>query len=436
MALDTEVIAQDIEYCERCRCHFCTEYCASYQVSKWLPWSARGRMDISRYLNEGSLIFDENVRDAIYTCQLCRRCSEHCSAVLPNDRKIDVAETMVLMRNEIVTKHPELEPDVFREMCANMKECGAMVATTPKEKTAWVKGLDLREGGERIFFASCMNPLMGYFAMALESAQKYKMSMTGLLKAEKGMRKLKLDKVFRSIADTALKSNEGYVQTLRSSVKILQKLGLEVGYLADEPCCGAALHTYGHLDDFQAHSQKTWATLKQQGVREIIMINPICQGIMASVYPQFVEGWDITCRHLWEVVAEKIQSQDISLESPQERTVTFHDPCYAARYVNQIEPPRVILNNTRNIRFVEAEYHGRFTNCCGGGGAEVKYSELTTKMATNRVKELLETGADTIVTSCPICVVMLKLGVKEAGLKAEVMDIAEFIASGLQISND
>lgn len=431
MPTDIEIVNRDIDYCERCRCQFCTEYCASYQVLKHMPWSARGRMDIARYIRNEELDYNEEVRDAIYTCQLCKRCYEHCSAVLPDQKRIDVAEAMVFFRNEIVTKHPELEPKVFSEMCNTMKSCGAMVATSPKEKVAWAKDLGLKEGGERIFYASCMNPLMGYFEMALKSSEKYGMSMKNLMKAEKGMRTFKLDKVFRGIADTAFHSNDVYIETLRKSVKILQKIGVDVGYLPDEPCCGAALHTYGHLDDFKEHAEKTFKTLKEKGVKEVVMINPICQGIMATVYPEFVDGWDIKCLSVIDIVAEKVKNQEITLALENEQTVTYHDPCYATRYLDQLEASRDILNNIKNMAFIEPQYSGKRTNCCGGGGAEVKYSELSMTMAKNRSKELLDTGANKIVTSCPICVVMLRLGVKEIDKTAEVIDISDLIFQSL-----
>lgn len=431
MAKDIDTINRDIDYCERCRCQFCTEYCASYQVTKRLPWSARGRLDIARYLRDGEMEFDEQVRDAVYTCQLCKRCYEHCSAVLPDHKRIDVAEMMVFFRNEIVTKHPGLEPDVFRDMCENMKTCGAIVATSAKEKAAWAKDLGLLEGGERIFYASCMNPLMGYFEMALKTSEKIGMSMKGLIKAEKGIRKLKLDKVLRGIANSALHSNDIYLETLRNSVKILQKLDINVGYLSDEPCCGAALHTYGHLGDFKEHAKKTFQALKEKGIREVIMINPICQGIMATVYPNFVDGWDIQCLSFLDIVAEKVKQQEIRLALGEELTVTYHDPCYGTRYLDQVTASREILKNIENLNFVEPEYHGKKTNCCGGGGPEVKYSELSMTMAKNRAVELLETGADKIITACPVCVVMLRLGVKEAGKKAEVLDLSDLICRAL-----
>jgi len=431
MTIDENVINRDIDYCERCRCHFCTEHCASYQVSKRVPWSARGRMDIARYLRDGDVEYDEEVRDAIYTCQLCKRCYENCSAVLPEHARIDIADAMVYLRNEIVTKHPELEPDVFRDMCETMKNDGAMVNATTKEKLAWVKGLGLKEGGERVFYASCMNPLMGYFEMALKSSEKFGMSMSGMMKANKGLQKLKLDKALRGIAGAALGSNEPYNETLKNSVRILQKLGVEVGYLPEEPCCGTALHTYGHLDDFRAHAQNTYRALKEKGVKEIIMINPICQGILQTVYPEFVEGWDIKCRSVIDVVAEQIKENKISLALKDELTVTYHDPCYSARYMNQVEEPRVILNNIKNLKFVEPENHGKQTNCCGGGGPEVKYSDLSNTMAKNRAVELMDTGAEKIVTTCPVCVVMLRLGVKDAGKKTEVLDMSDLVLQAL-----
>jgi glycolate oxidase iron-sulfur subunit len=62
----------------------------------------------------------------------------------------------------------------------------------------------------------------------------------------------------------------------------------------------------------------------------------------------------------------------------------------------------------------------------------VIFPEISQTIAANRVEELLKTGASTIVTSCPGCLIQLREGVKK--LKArqvQVMDMAQLLQSAL-----
>ena len=44
-----------------------------------------------------------------------------------------------------------------------------------------------------------------------------------------------------------------------------------------------------------------------------------------------------------------------------------------------------------------------------------------------RVKELAETGCDTVAVGCPFCSIMVKDGLDAVGSEMEVMDVAEIL---------
>ena len=85
-------------------------------------------------------------------------------------------------------------------------------------------------------------------------------------------------------------------------------------------------------------------------------------------------------------------------------------------------------------------YWGKFTNgdcstCCGGGGGfEAVFPELSQILATNRAKELLDTGADMLVTQCPGCIMQLKEGLKELKkTDVPVLDLAQVLATAMGV---
>ena len=59
--------------------------------------------------------------------------------------------------------------------------------------------------------------------------------------------------------------------------------------------------------------------------------------------------------------------------------------------------------------------------------------KLGTRVNHTRTDHALDTGADTLCTSCPFCMTMLDDGVKDKGKEEEfkVRDIAEIVAQAL-----
>jgi Fe-S oxidoreductase len=87
------------------------------------------------------------------------------------------------------------------------------------------------------------------------------------------------------------------------------------------------------------------------------------------------------------------------------------------------------------MNLVEMTHHRADSLCCGGGGgrmwqdikAEVKMSEV-------RIREAEATGAQILVTACPLCRIMLEDARKSLGLieKLKVMDLNELVLQAME----
>ncbi|HEY5434593.1 MAG TPA: (Fe-S)-binding protein, partial [Candidatus Limnocylindrales bacterium] len=82
--------------------------------------------------------------------------------------------------------------------------------------------------------------------------------------------------------------------------------------------------------------------------------------------------------------------------------------------------------------------NGRQSFCCGGGGGRMWMEETRgTRVNAARTLQVLDTGAETVATACPFCMVMLRDGLDEAGRGAgtgspvSAQDIAEVLASAI-----
>ena len=64
--------------------------------------------------------------------------------------------------------------------------------------------------------------------------------------------------------------------------------------------------------------------------------------------------------------------------------------------------------------------------CCGGAGSyALTHYDLSMKVLDRKMKNLKNTDADILVTSCPACMIQLSFGIKRHGLKTQVFHISE-----------
>jgi Fe-S oxidoreductase len=301
----------------------------------------------------------------------------------------------------------------------------------------WAKDLNLPKEAETVFFAGCGYQYNTSLDFLMSIIRKLDRSPVG---AEMPMgvagfaKKLGIDpaQMFRRLA---ARDSDSAARPLLDAVKVLKGLGVEFGYLAeDEPCCGGILHYIGLEEDFSRNAQNLYKNLKSRGVRKIIGIVPSCTYTLAELVPKHVPGYDLEVKHFLQVVLEGIKTRD--LHFPRQAKVVYHDPCQLARYLGLIEEPRRILKAIKGIELVEPDWtYGEWATCCGGGGGfEVVFPELSQILAVNRAKELLETGAQIIVTHCPGCVMQLEEGLKTLKIKdVEVLDLAQVVAMAMGV---
>ena len=330
----------------------------------------------------------------------------------------------------------ELIPPGLTYLADNIISKQNILGVSKEQSAKWAQGLNLPKRSETIFFAGC-----GYqFSSRLETLMSLIRQMDqSIIGAELPMRfarfQKKLGLNLPGIYSRVLaKGDDTEVQPLKAAIKVLRNLGIQLGYLADdEPCCGAPLYHAGWHKEFAKNARQAYQKLKSFGVRQVISMVPYCTHAILRLFPLYVEGYDLKVKHFLEVVSENVSSRE--LRFPRKVKVTYHDPCQLVRYLALIEEPRKILRSIKGIKLVETDWTKReWATCCGGGGGfEAVFPELSQILAVNRVSELLETGAEIIVTHCPGCVMQLKGGLKE--LKAEgvaVLDLAQIIAMAME----
>ena len=330
----------------------------------------------------------------------------------------------------------ELIPPGLTYLADNIVSKPNILGVSKELSARWAKDLNLPKWSETIFFAGCGYQFSGQLEVLMSMMRKMDKSVIG---TELPMRFARFQKKVGfdfpgTFSRVLAKGGNSEAQPLKAAIKVLHNLGVQPGYLADdEPCCGAPLYHAGLHKEFAQNARQSYQKLKSFGVKRVIGMVPSCTHAIHTLFPIYLEGYDLEVKHFLGVVCENISSCE--LQFPRKVKVTYHDPCQLARYLNLIEEPRQILRAIKGIELVEPEWTIReFATCCGGGGGfEAVFPELSQVLAINRTRELLETGAEIIVTHCPGCIMQFKDGLRELKVdNIEVLDLAQVIAMAME----
>lgn len=330
----------------------------------------------------------------------------------------------------------DLVPPGLKYLADNVITKQNILGVGKKQSARWARKLNLPPRGETIFFAGCGYQFSPQLEVLMSLARSTDKSVIGSelpMRFARFQKKLGLNLpgIYSSVLS---RSAAPEVKPLEAAVKVLRKLDIQPGYLAEnEPCCGATLYHAGLQNKFVENARGAYQVLKDAGVRRIIGVVPYCTHALKTLFPLFIDGYDIEVKHFLEIVAEKVSL--LKLRYPRPVRVTYHDPCQMVRFMNLVEEPRRILRSIEGVTLVEPEWtRGEWATCCGGGGGfETVFPELSEVLAVNRVNELLETSPDIIVTHCPGCIMQLKDGLRKLKFKnVEVLDLTEVVAAAME----
>ena len=218
----------------------------------------------------------------------------------------------------------------------------------------------------------------------------------------------------------------------RSFSGILQAAGVNFGILGEkEPCCGDIARRVGEFGLFEEKMEGCLDLFGKYGITDVVTSSPHCFHTFRNEYLEA----SFRARHYTLVLRELIAHGKLRFKKGVEATATYHDPCYLGRHNRIFDEPREIISLIPGLSLVEMTHHGADSLCCGGGGGRM-WQDLDgeVKMSEVRIREACATGAQILITACPLCLIMLEDARKAAGLKEalRVMDLNELVLQALE----
>ena len=229
--------------------------------------------------------------------------------------------------------------------------------------------------------------------------------------------------------------NEGTMNlgdTTTAAFTLFEDMGSEVTYLGRDflKCCGHDQKWQGMTEVFEKLKSYNQKKLGESGIDTLVTSCAECFKTFAMDY----ELEDMKVMHTTEYLIEN--GFDMNLQTEEDLTVTYHDPCRLGRQMNIYEEPRELVRAVEGVDLVEME-HTKEDGLCCGVSSMMSCNENSRALRIQRFDEVKATGADVMLTSCPKCVSHFECLKFEGDPRHdfEILDVVSFLARQVNAKN-
>jgi heterodisulfide reductase subunit D len=222
------------------------------------------------------------------------------------------------------------------------------------------------------------------------------------------------------------------VQDAKSSVRILNYLGITPVVMPQERCCGHDLLWGGDFANFKKLAEFNIDEIKKSGAKKVVFSCPEGYRTFKLDYPKYF-NIDFEVQHISELLSDALKQGKLKFKENRKK-ITFQDPCRLGRHLGIYDAPREVLTSIPGVELVEMA-HSRTRAICCGVSAWMNCSFYSKKIQVLRLKEAKATGAEQFVLSCPKCELHFNCAMREEkdhdDIEIPTIQLVTFVANAL-----
>ena len=419
--LDDENIVGDADLYRCVHCGLCLRSCPTYVVMGVETESPRGRIALMKAVREGRIEITDRVVSHWDRCLQCRACEAVCPSGVPYGRLMESTRAQVAKSNKESKRLLFIKLLFLRGVLPHLKllQIGALVIR-----------LYQRFGMQRVLRAS---HLLKIFPGGIAETE----AQLPVINERVFM---PTPKIFTAIGTSRMKVGllSGCVMpilqpdAMDASVEVLTRNQCDVVVPMGQGCCGALNLHSGDVAMARKMARRNIDIFLSARVRNVIVASAGCgsamkeYGELLSDDPDYREKAGQFSEMTVDITEFLVSLPFRPPKALISRKVTYQDPCHLAHAQRITSQPRDILRSIPGLELVEME---NASMCCGAAGIySFVQPGLSRRILESKMESIAATGADTLATANPGCMLQLEAGLRITGIPGLALHVVELLA--------
>ncbi len=220
---------------------------------------------------------------------------------------------------------------------------------------------------------------------------------------------------------------------LSDSIRLLNFFDISPALIKDERCCGHDLLWSGDEENFLSLARLNQEAFRSSGADQIVTACPECYRTLSVDYPAYGVEIPMKLTLIHDLVEKEVDKGAVAF-TPYKGNVTFLDPCRLRNMPDGKELPRKLISRLNPSAFNELKQGGAVSDCCGNS-AWIGCDSFSKALQVKRLGQAKRTGADLLITACPKCQIHLKCAMEDpffgGDLEMEVSDLTTLLSSSI-----
>jgi glycolate oxidase iron-sulfur subunit len=219
-----------------------------------------------------------------------------------------------------------------------------------------------------------------------------------------------------------------YGDVNRDTARLLSRAGWDVVVPRAQGCCGALELHAGRVDALRGRAVAL-ASAFPADVDWVVTNAAGCGSAMREYGHWTTDAAAARLASRTRDVTELLAEAELPLEALP-LTVTYHDPCHLAHGQKVRAAPRQLLAKIPGLTVVplaDSEL------CCGSAGVyNILEPAMAAQLLAQKIDRIVETGARTVVTGNPGCLLQIASGCRRRGVDVEVVHPVTLVARAVR----
>ncbi len=399
-------------------CGLCLPACPTYRVLGNENDSPRGRIYLMRGLVEGKLQVSDSFISHIDLCLGCRGCESVCPSSVPYGHLLEAARVEVANAKAARRSVGSLLLGfVLNHVFTRPRLLGALMTLS-----RWFRD----SGLARLAFDTHLVEGRARFALALllSSRSPMRNQMAGNPEKGKG-RDLRVAVLHGCVMEGLFR------EANRATERVLTANGYDVIEVKDQLCCGA-LHSHaGQIDTARELAKKNIEAFLESGCDFVIVNSAGCGAAMKEYDQLLATDPEMASRaglfsSKVKDVSEFLVEQGVRPATGQfDKKVAFDAPCHLIHAQKIAHAPIKLLESISGLTLVPLR---GYESCCGGAGIyNLQHPELSAEILADKLESIRESGADTVATANPGCIMQIGAGLLIKDMNVDVVHPIELL---------